>query len=159
MWPVDDELGRRRDKPDAATGDHPNGRDASTATAVARHTGQQARGEPAPAQPRLPGDPTERLRRAEADLADAASVHWQREHDLAEAEAAMEAVNDRQEWLEQQRMHLRREKVAAEQDLAEARAAQRSALRAMIDARRALENAEEQLQSSLDRPRVPDDPD
>ena len=124
MWPVDDELAaaprpvRRRD------GDHPNGRDASTATAVARRNGQQPGGEPAPAQPRLPGA-DERLRRAEADLADAASVHWQREHDLAEAEAAMEAVNDRQEWLEQQRMHLRREKVAAEQDLAAARAAQR----------------------------------
>ncbi len=156
MWPVDDELRRRRDKPDAATGDHPNGREASTATAVARHNGQRARGEPAPVRP---GDPAERLRRAEAALANAASVHWQREHDLAEAEAAMEAVNDRREWLEQQRMRLRREKVAAEQDLAEARAAQRSALRAMIDARRALENAEEQLQSFLDRPRVPNDPD
>ena len=159
MWPVDDELRRRRDRSDAATGDHPNGWDASTTTAVAQRNGQQACGEPAPAQPPLPGDPTERLRRAEADLANAASVHWQREHDLAEAEAAMEAVNDRQEWLAQQRMHIRREKVAAEQDLAAARAAQRSALRAMIDARRALENAEEQLQSSLDHPRVPNDPD
>jgi hypothetical protein len=158
MWPVDDELRRRRERPGAAAGDHPNGRDAPTATAVAQHNGSQARGEPPPAQPRLPGDPTERLRRAEAVLASAASVHWQREHDLAEAEAAMEAVNDRQEWLEQQRMHLRREKVAAEQDLAAARAAQRSALRAMIDARRALEHAEEQLQPFLDHPRGRNDP-
>ena len=158
MWPVDDELRRRRDRPDAATGDHPNGRDAPAATAVAQHNGSQARGEPAPAQRRLPGDGTERLRRAEAALASAASVHWQREHDLAEAEAAMEVVNDRQEWLDQQRMHLRREKVTAEQDLAAARAAQRSALRAMIDARRALEHAENQLQPFLDHPRGRNDP-
>jgi hypothetical protein len=94
----------------------------------------------------------ERRRRAEAELAAAASVHWQREHDLAEAEAAMEVVNDRQEWLEQQRMNLRREKVAAEQDLADARAAQRAALRAMIDARRALEIVEDQLRPSSDDP-------
>ena len=57
---------------------------------------------------------------------------------------------NRQESLEQQRMHLRREKVAAEQDLAAARTAQRAALRAMIDARRALETAEEQLRSRHD---------
>ena len=62
----------------------------------------------------------------------------------------MEAVRDRQELLEQQRMNLRREKVAAEQDLAAARTAQRVALRALTDARRALETAEEQLRPSTD---------
>ena len=130
MWPVEDELQRRRERIDAGSDDHPNGR------AVAWGRPQQAH---------APADPTVTVRRAEAELAEAASVHWQREHDLAEAEAAMEAVKDRQESLEQQRMHLRREKVAAEQDLAAARTAQRAALRAMIDARRALETAEEQL--------------
>jgi predicted nucleic acid-binding Zn-ribbon protein len=131
MWPVEDELQRRREKAAAAPVEHPNGR---------------------PVRWQRPADRTETLRRAEAALAEAASVHWQREHDLAEAEAAMEAVRDRQETLEQQRMHLRREKVAAEQDLAAARAAQRAALRAMIDARRTLDTAEQQL-------RPPDDPD
>ena len=135
MWPVEDELRRRRERADAASDDHPNGR------AVAWRRPQEAP---------VAVDPTATVRRAEADLAAAASVHWQREHDLAEAEAAMEAVKDRQESLEQQRMHLRREKVAAEQDLAAARTAQRVALRAMIDARRALETAEEQLRSRHD---------
>jgi hypothetical protein len=144
MWPIDDELRRRREKPDAA--------------AVAQYNGQQAHGEPAAAQTQPPVDPTESLRRAEADLANAASAHWQREHDLAEAEAALEAVKDRQEWLEQQRMQIRREKVSAEQDLAAARGAQRAALRAMIDARRALETAEERLQSPIEHPRAHNDP-
>jgi len=135
MWPVEDELRRRRERADAASDDHPNGR------AVGWRRQQEAH---------APVDPTATVRRAEADLAEAASVHWQREHDLAEAEAAMEAVKDRQESLEQQRMHLRREKVAAEQDLAAARTAQRAALRAMIDARRALETAEEQVRSHND---------
>ncbi len=132
MWPVQDELQLRREKAVASPGQHPNGR---------RVRWQRPRA----------ADPAETLRRAEAALAEAASVHWQREHDLAEAEAAMEAVRDRQETLEQQRMHLRREKVAAEQDLAAAREAQRTALRAMIDARRALDTAEAELRA--------DDPD
>jgi len=138
MWPVGDELRRRREKTEA--GDRPNGR--ASAPPVLWQSAPQPHGRPA--------DASESLRRAEADLANAASVHWQREHDLAEAEAAMEAVRDRQEWLEQQRMNLRREKAAAEQDLAAAREAQRVALRAMIDARRALETAEEQLRPSTD---------
>jgi hypothetical protein len=144
MWPVDDELRRRRENSDAAT-------------AVAQYNGQQAQGEPA-AQTQPPAVPTESLRRAEAGLADAASAHWQREHDLAEAEAALETVKDRQEWLEQQRMQVRRERVTAEQDLAAARAAQRAALRAMIDARRALETAEERLRSPIEHPGAHNDP-
>ena len=144
MWPVDDELRRRRERSDPATADQPNGRQASAATAVAQYDGQQANGEPMAAQ---------------ADLANAASAHWQREHDLAEAEAAMEAVKDRLESLDQQRMQLRREKVTAEQDLAAARAAQRAALRAVNDARRALETAEKQLQSPVEHPRTHNGPD
>jgi len=151
--PVDDELRRRRERPGAATADHPNGRDGPAAGAQTNGR-QQAYGEPGPAQ----AGPAESLRRAEADLANAASAHWQREHDLAEAEAAMEAVKDRQEWLDEQRMQIRREKVAAEQDLAAARAAQRAALRALTDARRALEIAEKRLGSPIDRPPAHDDP-
>jgi hypothetical protein len=159
MWPVDDELGRRREKPDAATPDRPDRTDASAATAVGQYNRQEARGEPGPAQAQPPMDPAESIRRAEADLAEAASAHWQREHDLAEAEAALEVVKDRQQWIEQQRMQVRREKVTAEQDLAAARVTQRAALRAMIDARRALESAEERLQSpSIERPRAHSDP-
>jgi hypothetical protein len=127
VWPVDDELGRRRES-------RPDRWDAPAAV-VARYDGPRA------------ADPAESLRRAEVDLAEAASAHWQREHDLAEAEAAMQAVKDRQELIEQQRMQLRRDKVAAEQDLAAARAAQLAALRALTDARRALEAAEEQHRS------------
>jgi hypothetical protein len=158
MWPMDDDLRRRRESSDPATADRPNGRDASAATAVGQHNGQQAHNEPRPARTQLPADPAASLRRAEADLANAASAHWQREHDLAEAEAAMEAVRDRLESLDQQRMQLRREKVAAEQDLAAARAAQRAALRAVNDARRALETAERGLQSSIEHPRADHDP-
>jgi hypothetical protein len=159
MWPVDDELRRRRERSDAATADHPNGRGAPAATALAQHNGQPAHREPAPAHhPQPPADAAERVRRAEADLASAASAHWQREHDLAEAEAAMEEVKDRLESLDQQRMQLRREKVTAEQHLAAARAAQRAALRAVTDARRALEAAEKRLQSPGEPPRGPDRP-
>jgi hypothetical protein len=158
MWPVDDDLRRRRERADPATADRPNGRDASAATAAGRHNGRQAHDEPPPAQAQPPADLAANLRRAEADLADAASAHWQREHDLAEAEAAMEAVKDRLESLDQQRMQLRREKVAAEHDLAAARAAQRAALRAVNDARRALETAEKRLQSPTEPPRPHHDP-
>ena len=158
MWPRDDELRRRREKPDAATAGRPDSGDAAAATAVGPYNGQQTRGRPGPATTHPPVGSAETLRRAEADLAEAASAHWQREHDLAEAEAAMEAVKDRQELLEQQRMQLRRETVAAEQDLAAARAAQRAALRALTDARRALETAEERLQSPPESPRAQHDP-
>jgi hypothetical protein len=143
MWPVEDELRRRREQSDAAPVDHLDRPDPATAVPLYGPVRPAA----VPAEP-----PVEILRRAEADLAAAASAHWQREHDLAEAEAAMEAVNDRQEWLEQQRMQVRRERVSAEQDLAVARTAQRAALRALTEARRALEDAEKRFQA-------PDDPD
>jgi hypothetical protein len=128
IWPVQDEVGRRREKSAAGPGDR---RDVPYAL-------PEWNGEPA--------DMADGLRQAEADLAEVASAHWQREHDLAEAEAAMQVLQDRQELLEQQRMQLRREKVTAEQDLAAARAAQRAALRKLIAARRALEAAEKRLQ-------------
>jgi hypothetical protein len=79
---------------------------------------------------------------AVAELAAAESLHWQREHELADAEGALAAAADRLEWLEQQRMEARREKVTAERHVAEARAAQRAAVRAVANARRALDAAE-----------------
>lgn len=151
--PVDDELRRRRERSGAATADHLSGRHASpAATAVRQYDGPQAQGRAEPARTEPSADAAQSVRRAEADLADAASAHWQREHDLAEAEAALEVVQDRLESLDQQRMQARREKVAAEQDLASARAAQRAALRAVTDARRALESAEGRLRSPVEHP-------
>ena len=147
MWPVEDELGRRRER-SGRGGDQPNGRMLTGGRRL--RTARRTAARPAPV------DPAETLRRAEADFAKAASDHWQREHDLAEAEAAMQEVRDRQELLEQQRMQLRRDKVAAEQDLAAARAAQRAALRELTAARRALETAERRVRPPGDRPPAPD---
>ena len=89
---------------------------------------------------------------AEAALAAAASLHWQREHELADAEGALEAARDRLEWLEQQRMEARRDKVSAERHVAEAKAAQRAAVRAVAEARRALDAAEHPRRFSGTRP-------
>lgn len=166
VWPVEDELARRRER-SGRSPDRPKGREA-TPYADPRADGGPVPAPPDPAESRRPDpaeslppdpakslrpdpaesltrDPAESLRRAEVDLAEAASAHWQSEHDLAEAEAAMQVVKDRQELLEQQRIQLRREKVAAEHDLAAARAAQRAALRNLTAARRALEAAEQHL--------------
>jgi hypothetical protein len=82
------------------------------------------------------------LRRAEAELATAESAHWQREHDLADAEAALESAVDRIDWLDGQRMEARREKVAAQQRVAQARAAQQDAVRALAEARRKLDDTQ-----------------
>jgi hypothetical protein len=82
-----------------------------------------------------------RVRQAEAELAAAEAAHWQREHDLADAEAALEAARDRIDWLDSQRIEARREKVAAEQRLALVRAAQQEAVRAVAEARARLDEA------------------
>jgi hypothetical protein len=81
------------------------------------------------------------VRQAEAALAALESAHWQSEHDLADAEAALEAAEDRIDWLDSQRIEVRREKVTAEQRLALARSAQRDAIRAVAEARRRLDEA------------------
>jgi hypothetical protein len=86
--------------------------------------------------------PEDGVRRAEAALAAAESTHWQREHELADAQGALDAARDRLEWLDRQRMEARREKATAERRVAEARSAQRAAIRAAAEARRALEAAE-----------------
>jgi hypothetical protein len=81
------------------------------------------------------------VRQAEAELAALESAHWQSEHDLADAEAALEAAADRIDWLDSQRIEARRDKVTAEQRLALARSAQRDAIRAAAEARRRLDEA------------------
>jgi hypothetical protein len=81
------------------------------------------------------------VRQAEAALAALESAHWQSEHDLADAEAALEATEDRIDWLDSQRIEARREKITAEQRLALARSTQRDAIRAVAEARRRLDEA------------------
>ena len=81
------------------------------------------------------------LRQAEEELAAAESVHWQREFELADAAAGVEAAEDRLTWLDSQRIDARREKVSAQADLAEAQALQRDAVIAVADARRRLDLA------------------
>ena len=53
------------------------------------------------------------LRRAEQELAAAEAVHWQAEFELADAEGAVEAAEDRLSSLDTQRMEARRDKVTA----------------------------------------------
>jgi len=81
------------------------------------------------------------LRRAEEELASAESAHWQREYELADAVAAVEAADDRMSSLASQRMEARRDKVTAQAHLAEARARQQEAVNALADARRRLDLA------------------
>jgi hypothetical protein len=81
------------------------------------------------------------LRRAEQELAAAEAVHWQAEFELADAEGAVEAAEDRLSSLDTQRMEARRDKVTAERYLAEAESRQRDAVNALADARRQLDAA------------------
>ena len=60
---------------------------------------------------------------------------------LADAEGALEAAEDRIDWLDSQRIEARRDKVTAEQRLALAQSAQRDAIRAVTEARRRLDEA------------------
>lgn len=81
------------------------------------------------------------LRKAEQELAAAEAVHWQAEFELADAEGAVEAAQDRLSSLDTQRMEARRDKVTAERYLAEAGSRQRDAVNALADARRRLDAA------------------
>lgn len=100
-----------------------------------------------PDSPDAVSDEDQDVRRAAAELAAAQSDHWQREFELADAEGAVDAARDRTEWLDNQRIQARRDRVTAERHLAEARSAQQAAVRAVEDARRALEAAERRLRS------------
>ena len=81
------------------------------------------------------------LRLAEDALAAAEAMHWQSEFDLADAEGAVEAADDRLSSLDTQRIEARRDKVTAQRHLAEARARQRDAVNALAGARRRLDAA------------------
>jgi hypothetical protein len=86
-------------------------------------------------------DPVRNLRQAEEGLASAEAVHWQREFELADAAAGVEAAEDRLNWLDSQRIEARRGKVTAQAHLADAQARQLEAVRAVAEARRRLETA------------------
>lgn len=81
------------------------------------------------------------LGRAEQELAAAEAVHWQAEFELADAEGAVEAAEDRLSSLDTQRIEARRDKVTAERYLAEAQSRQREAVNILAEARRRLDAA------------------
>ena len=81
------------------------------------------------------------LRQAEEDLAAAEAAHWQAEFELADAEGALEAADDRVSSLDTMRMEARRDKVTAQRYLAEALFRQRDVVKALAYARRRLDAA------------------
>jgi hypothetical protein len=116
-----------------------------------RH-GLRAVPEPAEApRPLAPDQTDEEVRQAETSLAAAQALHWQCERDLADAEALAEAARERVTWLEGQYLQARRDRVSADQDLAEARSLQRAAVQTIAEAHRRLDAAEAQ-QGSCERP-------
>ena len=133
FWPVEDELGRQRER-------------------AATERGARQQGKPAAAEAEPATEVEQAIRHAEAELAAAESTHWLREQDLADTEGAVEAARDRLAWLDSQRMEARREKVAAERRLAEARSAQRAAIGTVGKARRELEAVESRLGLSGQQP-------
>ena len=129
--PVDDELAARRRRA-SADGRAPERIDWTDAGLVQDDAGSAS-------DPRA--EMVRDLRRAEEELASAESEHWQREFELADAVAAVEAADDRMSLLESQRMEARRDKVTAQAYLSEARARQQEAVNALADARRRLDLA------------------
>jgi len=129
--PVDDELAARRRRA-SADGRAPERIDWTDAGLVQDDAGSAS-------DPRA--EMVRDLRRAEEELASAESEHWQREFELADAVAAVEAADDRMSSLESQRMEARRDKVTAQAYLSEARARQQEAVNALADARRRLDLA------------------
>jgi hypothetical protein len=81
------------------------------------------------------------LRQAEEELAAAEAAHWQAEFELADAEGAVEAADDRLSSLDTMRIEARRDKVTAQRHLAEALSQQRAAVNALADARQRLDAA------------------
>ena len=86
------------------------------------------------------------VHRAEEELAAAETAHWQAEFELADAEGAMEAADDRVSSLDTQRIEARRDKVTAQRYLTQARSQQRDAVRAVAEARRRLDAARQEAQ-------------
>jgi hypothetical protein len=93
---------------------------------------------PAPASG---GEAPSPLHQAEEELAAAEAAHWQSELDLADAEGAVEAADDRLNSLDTKRIEARRDKVIAQRHLTEAKSRQRDAVNALADARRRLDAA------------------
>ena len=86
-------------------------------------------------------DTRSEIRRAQEELAAAETAHWQAEFELADAEGAMEAAEDRVSSLDTQRIEARRDKVTAQRYLSQARSQQRDAVNALAEARRRLDAA------------------
>jgi hypothetical protein len=96
--------------------------------------------------PPTPGSGQEALRElrlAKEELAAAEAAHWQSEFDLADAEAALEAADDAVSSLDTKRIEARRDRVTAQQHLAEAQSLQREAVNALAEARRRLDAAQQ----------------
>jgi hypothetical protein len=81
------------------------------------------------------------VRRAKEELALAEAAHWQAEFELADAEGAVDAAEDRLNSLDTQRIEARRDKVTAQRYLAEAQARQRDAVNILAEARHRLDAA------------------
>ena len=81
------------------------------------------------------------VRRAKEELATAEAAHWQAEFELADAQGAVEAAEDRLNSLDTQRIEARRDKVSAQRYLAEAQARQRDAVDVLAEARQRLDAA------------------
>ena len=91
---------------------------------------------------RSPGARTRReLRRQRRNSLLPRPSHWQAEFELADAEGAVEAADDRLSSLDTQRIEARRDRVTAQRYLAEAQSRQRDAVNALADARRRLDAA------------------
>jgi hypothetical protein len=147
FWPVEHERWREEAPPE-------HGAHLHVAPARSRSVGdqRQRRCEPATQEGESAVEAEEAVRRTEAEVAAAESTHWQREQELACAEAAAEAARDRLEWLDHRRMEAHREGVTAERRLAEAQSAERAADGAVAEARRVLEVAESLLLSASEQP-------
>jgi len=81
------------------------------------------------------------VRRAKEELALAEAAHWQAEFELADAEGAVDAAEDRLNSLDTQRIEARRDKVTAQRYLAEAQARQQDAVNILAEARHRLDAA------------------
>jgi hypothetical protein len=126
---VEDELARRR----AASG-----RWAVELIAVTDRTSGEDDSTPLPDNAK---EAPSELRLAEEELATAEAAHWQSEFDLADAEGAVEAADDRLSSLDTKRIEARRDKVTAQRHLAEAQLRQRDAVKVLAEARRRLDAA------------------
>ncbi|MEP6527955.1 MAG: hypothetical protein ABJA86_12425, partial [Nocardioidaceae bacterium] len=145
FWPVEHERWRWREDTVPEQGAHLH---VAPAPSPSLEDQRPRQSEPASQE----GEPAVEAVRAQAELTGAESVHWQREQEVAHAEAAAEAARDRLEWLDHQRMEARRERVTTERRLAEAQSAQHASAGAVAEARRVLEAAKSLLRPASEQP-------